>query len=100
MTQLESSIQSRVTDYAKSIGLVPLRLHVVGRKGWPDYGYGYKSRMCFVEFKRPGESPEPLQDYVHEMLRDAGFKVYVVDNYEYGIALLSSWRSYVEQGVY
>lgn len=91
---LESEIQEKVTLYATHIGLLPIRINVVGRKGWPDYGYGYKSKMCFVEYKKPGEKPEPLQDHVHEILREAGFAVFVVDNVEQGKACLLKWRNH------
>ena len=90
---LESEIQEKVTLYATHIGLLPIRINVVGRKGWPDYGYGYKGRMCFVEYKRPGEKPTPLQEYVHGHVRDSGFTVFVVDSIDEGQKLLLAWRN-------
>ena len=39
-------------------------------------------RMGFVEVKRPGEKPRPLQESRHRMLRELGFKVYVLDSME------------------
>ena len=94
----ESEIQEKVTLFAIHIGLVPVRINVTGRKGWPDYGYGYLGRMCFVEFKKPGEKPEPLQAHVHGVLREAGFDVFVVDGIEQGKTLLAEWKEYVDEG--
>lgn len=90
--RLESDIQAETTRAAVSIGLLPIRINVVGRKGWPDYGYGYKGHMCFIEFKRPGERPEPLQEHVHQILRAELFPVFVVSNADYGITLLKEWK--------
>ena len=90
---LESEIQEAVTLYAIHIGLIPIRINVVGRKGWPDYGYGYQGKMCFVEYKQPGEKPEPLQDHVHGILREVGFTVFVVDNIERGKNQLLQWKN-------
>jgi hypothetical protein len=95
----ESDIQEKVTLYATYIGLVPVRINVTGRKGWPDYGYGYEGRMCFIEFKRPGEKPEPLQAHVHGILRKARFAVFVVDQYEYGVHVLDLWRQEIDESI-
>jgi hypothetical protein len=92
----ESEIQNKVTEHATYAGLVPIRLNVAGRKGWPDYGYGYMGRMCFIEFKKPGEKPTPLQEYVHGQLRLAQFEVYVIDDIEYGRETLNNWKRMVE----
>jgi hypothetical protein len=35
--------------------------------------------MAFVEVKAPGEKPRPLQLARHKLLRELGFKVYVLD---------------------
>ena len=39
-------------------------------------------KVAFVEVKRPGEKPRKLQEVRHRMLRELGFKVYVLDNME------------------
>lgn len=88
----EADIQEKVTEEARLLSMIPIRINVTGHKGWPDYGYGYKGRMCFVEFKKPGEKPEPLQKYVHSILRESGFTVLVVDRIDEGVAALVHWR--------
>lgn len=95
----ESDIQEKVTLFATRIDLVPVRINVTGRKGWPDYGYGYEGRMCFIEFKRPGEKPEPLQAYVHDILRKARFAVFVVDNVDYGTNVLNMWKQEIDESI-
>ena len=39
-----------------------------------------KGRAAFVEVKRKGEKPRPLQEYRHTQLRALGFKVFVLDD--------------------
>ncbi len=39
-----------------------------------------KGRAAFVEVKRKGENPRPLQVHRHRQLRALGFKVYVLDD--------------------
>ena len=39
-------------------------------------------KIFFVEVKRPGERPRPLQLKRHEELRKLGFSVYVIDGKE------------------
>ena len=97
MKQLEREIQTKVTNEAILFNLVPIRINVTGRKGWPDYGYIYKGYICFIEFKRPGEKPEPLQLHVHGILNKAGTPVFVVDNEDYGITILKEWRRDVDK---
>ena len=38
--------------------------------------------FAFAELKAPGMKPRPLQVARHRMLRDLGFKVYVIDGIE------------------
>ena len=39
-----------------------------------------KGRAAFVEVKKTGEKPRPLQEYRHKQLKALGFKVYVLDD--------------------
>ncbi|WP_010271384.1 VRR-NUC domain-containing protein [Paenibacillus senegalensis] len=77
---LESSLEKRlVRDVEKAGGLC----WKIGQNGKPD-------RMCllpdgkavFVEMKRPGEEPRPLQKKMHRRLRSLGFTVEVIDSQE------------------
>jgi hypothetical protein len=47
----------------------------------PDWLQDVIAEYVFmVEVKAPGETTDPLQDLVHEDLRNLGIKVYIVDN--------------------
>lgn len=52
-----------------------------GTVGWPDrICFLPDGKIGFVEVKRPGEVPRPIQTYRHRQLRELGTKVYVLDN--------------------
>jgi len=80
VSTLESKTESDAVDYAVSLGCLTLKLNVLGRKGWPDRLFVYRGSLIFIEFKRQGETPRKLQEYVHEKIRAHGFKTYVIDN--------------------
>lgn len=56
----------------------------------------HRGRVLFVEFKRPGEKPTPLQVYVHDHLRQHDFQVELVDDAATGISLVDL---FIQQGV-
>lgn len=55
------------------------------RVGWPDRCVlGPGPTVYMIEFKKPGEAPEPIQLHVHKLLRKIGLKVYVCETIEAG----------------
>lgn len=55
---------------------------VSGTVGWPDriVVLPPDGRVAFIELKRPGETPRPIQLNRHKLLRQLGCKVYVLDD--------------------
>ncbi len=52
-----------------------------GTRGLPDrIILGPGPTIFFIEFKRPGGKLTRLQEYMHKVLKDLGFNVYVCDN--------------------
>lgn len=82
---LESSIERKYVSWCAEQGLLQTKLQ---KNGWPDrqifLGIGYS---FFIEFKRPGEKPSALQLWVHQLLKEKGYNVYVCDNVEEAIRL-------------
>lgn len=72
---LESAIERRFVSWCAEQGLLQTKLH---KNGWPDrqifLGVGYS---FFIEFKRPGEKPTALQLWIHKLLKERGYHVYV-----------------------
>ena len=80
---LERTIELKFVKEVKKAGGIALKLVCPGFIGMPDrlvlMPHG---KMFFAEMKAPGQKPRPVQVKRHEMLRNLGFKVYVVDNLE------------------
>lgn len=84
----ESKIEKAVCDYAEKMGFTVRKVCYVNRKSCPDrmvYGMG---EIFFIEFKSPGEKPRPDQIREINRMKEAGVKVFVVDNIDYGKTII------------
>src|SRR5580700_822700 len=89
MSQLESSIERRVKQWADAHGILNCKFTPVGTRGYPD-------RMFFVpggfplllEFKKEGETPTKLQAYIIGKLKENGYDARWTDNSETAIGWL------------
>ena len=80
---LERTIELKFVKEVKKTGGIALKLVCPGFIGMPDrLVLMPKGKMFFAEMKAPGQKPRPVQVKRHEMLRNLGFKVYVVDSLE------------------
>ena len=80
---LERTIELKFVKEVKKTGGIALKLVCPGFIGMPDrLVLMPKGKMFFAEMKAPGQKPRPVQVKRHEMLRNLGFKVYVVDGLE------------------
>lgn len=79
----EKTIEQKLAATVKRCGGISPKFVSPGFDGMPDrivlLPYG---RIAFVEVKAPEETPRPLQDARHKLLRRLGFKVYVLDDEE------------------
>ena len=79
----EKKIEEKLTKMVHQRGGLAPKFTSPGFDGMPDRIVLMPGgRMAFVEVKRPGEKPRPLQKARHRMLRRLGFKVYVLDSVE------------------
>lgn len=77
---LERQVEKWTCDRAAFRGCACLKLNVKGRVGWPDRLFIFHGKVLFIEFKRLGEKPTLIQQYVHAEIRAHGVPVEVVDN--------------------
>lgn len=79
----EREIESKLVSAVKSRGGICPKFVSPGFDGMPDrvvlLPHG---KLGFVEVKRPGEKPRPLQIARHRLLRKLGFLVFVLDGEE------------------
>ena len=77
----EKAIEQQLVRAAKAASGIALKLVCPGFDGVPDRLVLMPcGRLCFVEVKRPGAKPRPLQVARHQMLRRLGFLVFVLDD--------------------
>lgn len=74
----ELVIERDSVDYAEKAGWLVRKCVYAGRRGSPDRWFFKKGHLVLIEFKKPGEKPDAVQQREHDRLRGAGFKVYVV----------------------
>lgn len=89
MSRLEKSIECSVVEYARTLGVEAVKLNGMGKRSLPDRMFLAQGGVLFVEFKRPGAKPTPLQAHCHARWEKLGHHVYVVDNVEDGKALVA-----------
>ena len=79
----EKTIEKKLVQAVKVMGGIAPKFTSPGFDGMPDrlvlLPHG---KFAFIEVKRHGEKPRPLQEVRHGLLRRLGFKVYVLDDGE------------------
>lgn len=79
----EKAIEQKLVRAVKAIGGIAPKLISPGFDGMPDRLILLPGgRIGFVEVKRHGEKPRPLQRARRGLLRRLGFRVFVLDNEE------------------
>lgn len=77
----EKEIEKKLTLEAKKRGGLALKFVSPGFDGMPDrIVLMPEGKITFVEVKAPGKHPRPLQMARHKLLRELGFKVFVLDD--------------------
>jgi hypothetical protein len=81
----EKHIQQKVVKYARELDFLCIKINVGSQRGFPDYVFiDPQGWHCWIEFKKPGSSPRPLQIYRGTQLTERNVAVFVVDSYEKG----------------
>ena len=76
----ETEIEKKLVRKVKAKGGIAPKFVSPGYAGMPDRLVLLPGGVfAFAELKAPGMKPRPLQVARHRMLRDLGFKVYVID---------------------
>ena len=89
---LESTVVKKGMEIAQSMGWFAIKIHgsVFMPRGFPDVIFFKNGRAKFIEYKRPGETPSPVQLQWHAKLLKFGFVVGVVDVAEDTRAILEA----------
>jgi len=73
---LESRIEYTFVNRVKLLGCEVIKLNLIGNSGWPDrLVIMDKGLVAFVELKKSGEEPRPLQNQRISLLKKLGHHV-------------------------
>lgn len=75
---LERDIQRRIIKRYQEQGYMVVKVILTNKDGFPDLMLLKDGVAKFIEVKRPGEKPRPLQVYRINELRAQGFEVQVL----------------------
>jgi len=77
----EKYLEGKLVKAVKAAGGIAPKFTSPGTDGMPDRILLFPGgKLAFVEVKRHGQKPTPLQMARHGMLRKLGFLVYVLDD--------------------
>lgn len=85
----ESFIERKCCEWAKVNGWLAFKFTSPNNRAVPDRLFIKDGRVVFVEFKAPGKQPTKLQASVINLMRARGATVFVIDNYEGFINVMS-----------
>lgn len=85
---LEKVLEDKAVAYALGLGYLHWKMNALGSKGKPDQLFQTPLGEYFwVEFKRVGEQPCPLQRYWARQITARGGLVYGCDDFEHARAI-------------
>lgn len=77
----EKEIEQKLVRTVKASGGIAPKFVSPGLNGMPDRVILLPNgKFAFAELKAPNRKPRPLQIARHEMLKQLGFRVYVIDD--------------------
>lgn len=79
---LEKQIEQKLKEQIESLGGKAFKFISPGNSGVPDRIVLLNGQCYFVELKKPGGKPRPLQKVIHEQFEKLGFHVYVISSLE------------------
>lgn len=94
--QAESDIEGLVIKLCKRLGIRCHKLKLEGEGSWPDRTLLYRGRVLFIELKKQGEHPTPLQLYTLDRLNQSGFQTFWGDNYPDLERTIQDWKRRVD----
>lgn len=74
----EAQIQAEIVRELRRQGWLVNKLIQTTLNGTPDLICHKDGRTVYIEVKRPGQKPRPLQDYRHRELAKHGIPIYVL----------------------
>ena len=99
MSVLECDVERQFLEYCKELEIKCPKLKLASESSWPDRTLLYRGQVMFLELKKPGEKPTPLQQYTLDNLTAAGFYARWSDNLIQMKLLVLDWRRHVDENI-
>lgn len=99
MQLLESRIETQFVDYCGQLGIKCPKLKLASESSWPDRTLLYRGQVMFLELKKPGEKPTPLQQYTLDNLTADGFYARWSSDLEQMKRIVLDWRRHVDENI-
>jgi hypothetical protein len=81
MTPLEKVLERHLSDYCREENIIYIKGSAAGKRGFPDRMLIRSGKVLFLELKRKGCKPRPIQRYWMNKLREEGIDAEWTDNY-------------------
>ena len=81
-TMLEKDVEKYFNKRIEEIGGLTMKFVSPNKNGVPDRIVLFSGDVHFVELKKPGEKPRPLQVKVHKEFEEQGIPVTTIDTKE------------------
>jgi hypothetical protein len=98
-TKLERETEGKLLEYCEALGILCEKLKKASESGWPDRTLLYKGHVMFMELKKQGEHPTPLQKHVMWELTKRGFDARWSDDLETLKLIVTAWKHYVDDTI-
>lgn len=85
---LEAAVEMPVVRRAEAAGWFVRKVVWPNRIGAPDRVFIKESRVVWIEFKAPGETPRLSQIQEHDRMRAAGAELHVCDSASTALKIL------------
>ena len=96
LTKYERETERATLAFCTALGIQFKKLKPEGESGWPDRTLLYRGHVMFLELKRMGEKPEPLQQFVLDQLVKYGFEAKHASDFEHIKLIILAWKAYVD----
>lgn len=83
--KLEAAIQANIIRNLEKKGWLVVKIIQATKNGWPDLQCLKDGKTVYIEVKRPGEKPTPLQLFRHKEILATGNAVFVTDNENFSL---------------
>lgn len=81
-TPLEKKVQTKIKKYLENKGWKVLKVIQLSENGYPDILALKDGQAIWIEVKRPGAKPRPLQVHRIDQLKKMGFVAFYADKLE------------------